>query len=236
MLPHFKKNYLNLDYENYERMTYIIAGIQNNIPFLMVDCISLNKEKKKSFSNKLIKLESSKNTYFTLTGNQLLSDAIRLYDNWLFSNNKINDFITGSDSIDSAIDFFLNKVIKKCSDKEKVKICKDNKIFFINSQNIVYFDLNFSNYKLIRKYKYLVNNSFTIDSFISSHQKSINNEIINIFDYCKNEIIQMSGNINFKDRFSFITFKDDIPDYRLPYKNLEDTLIEYYDLSFNEIV
>jgi mannosyltransferase OCH1-like enzyme len=77
-------------------MTYIIAGISNKKPFLMVDCVGTDKssgERKFNYTKKLERLISTKEqTYFCLSGSDCYSFAISIFDRECYEKNKSFDF------------------------------------------------------------------------------------------------------------------------------------------------
>lgn len=216
-------------------MTYIVGGKLNNVPFLMVDCIASGGNKT-SFNNKLNKLESSENTFFTLTGNRELAHVIQILDSWLSINDLENDFMTGHNSMNSAIEIFY-----KYSDfQECLKNINfqpsENRVFFINKDNLVYFDIKVHNSKLSIFNKVVLDNFSKINSIMFNDPVSIDNITNSLYDYCKNEILSLSiiGNA-FKDRFSFITFKEEKPIVKYPYKDQFDIINEVFDLGFDKL-
>jgi hypothetical protein len=41
--------------------------------------------------------------------------------------------------------------------------------------------------------------------------------------------------LDFKNRFSFITFKNNIPHIKYPYLNLNDTFFEYFGKNYDDL-
>lgn len=110
-------------------MTYIIAGkLQNNI-FIMADCIVKNVEtKRETITNKIIKLYSSTDTFYTFTGVQFIDNCVKIYDYWMYKNKQKNDFIDSSDSINN-LQAVIKRMIETFSEQKRMTLGL-NRLFF----------------------------------------------------------------------------------------------------------
>ena len=222
-------------------MTYIIAGKLKDRTFMMVDAIITNeKTRKKTFRNKLVKLDSSYETYYSMSGIAFIDNCIRVYDDWLSQNNKENDFITGEESIKRLIKI-IDKMLASCPVKVKLN---SNKIFFINKESVVYYKLIFDkNNKLLGTPKrYKLSTGQCINSIIDAPIEKCNFNLENIEMSCEDYLNKMpskqipSKEVDFKERFSFIELAPDkSPIRNYPNKRFSDFIAECNEIDFDSI-
>jgi hypothetical protein len=248
MLKHFNqyRSYINeIDTVNrIENMTYILSGIYNNNPFLMVDCIITSNKPdgtvEYKFTNKLKKLDSVKNTFYAITGNHELSSAINLYDNWLLIDNQTKDLLINNTIINSNSDIYeiieiFKKLIEKHPEEANIKIQPQQRIFFINDMMIIYYDLTFVDGTINNITKHIISqDNLIIKSVIHSIPTflKVNGDL---YDHCKNKIILWKGSNIFKDRFSFLTFENKIPSIKYPYKDMDDLILDFYAGDYSDL-
>jgi hypothetical protein len=221
-------------------MTYIVTGKLKNCCFLMADCISTNKkENKQSYRDKLYKLTSSENEYFSFTGTVLVSHALQILDTRLKQLNLSHDFFIGSDSIKLLLDV-IQKFLDVHPDKKNVNL-GDNRLFFVNKNQVVYHDIKYNNLNEIIEYSGPIElkENMLVDSVLNFPPEQIEfrkNEEVE--DFCTRHITEISKQykIDFKRRFSFILLNHngEIIEKR-PYKHFSDMIAEYYDLDYNII-
>lgn len=218
-------------------MTYIIAGKKQNSTFMMADTIVTNSEAtKKTIINKIIKLESSESTYYTFTGVQFIDNCVRTYDFWLKNTKRENDFISGKNSI-KELQLVIKKMVETFPGREQMSLYI-NRLFFINMNNVVYYNLEFDdNNELIKdSEKNILNTDEFIDSSVQTGTKKGIPEM-DVRDFCKNHLENLSQkNIDFKDRFSFVEFFDKGTEtFDEPFKKFSDLIALYNQIDFSEI-
>ncbi len=218
-------------------MTYIIAGKKQNSTFMMADTIVTNVEtKQKTIVNKMIKLESSKSTYYTFTGVQFIDNCVRTYDFWLSNTKRESDFISGVNSI-KELQSVIKRMIDTFSGREQMTL-EINRLFFINKNNVIYYDLAFdSNNELLKDAeKNILNDNEFIDSSVLTGIKEGIPEM-DIQDFCKNYLAYLSKkNVDFKDRYSFVElFADGKETFNEPFKNFSDLIALYNNVDFSEL-
>jgi len=216
-------------------MTYIIAGRFKGSSFMMSDCIVTNREKR-TFINKTAELESSSNTYYSLTGVQFIDNCVKCYDGWLVDHNKTNDFIDGMNSIHDLI-LVIDKMCDSYPDKDQLNL-GENRLFFINKDAVVYYDLKYNNIKILEGYpvKKEVQMNFYIDSSIRFPASELSLEITSIENYCREHIHKLSKGIDFKDRFSFTEILENGKiSIKHPYKYFSDIISIYNDIDYDKI-
>ncbi len=218
-------------------MTYIISGKLNKKTFLMADCkVKLDGNNIPIFTDKVFKLDSSKDTYCTLAGKRFMSDCIKAYDHWLKGTNRKNDFLSGNRSIRELI-----PVIKKFQDKfptNEVLSIGMNRVFFISSENVVYYDLFYdeSNELEFMPKQCMVNVGYFIDSNLARPQQKINLGGLNVKEYCMDHLSHMPlTNFYIMDRFTFLLFTGKRKTVERPIKNFSDIIISYYGLPYNDL-
>lgn len=217
-------------------MTYIIAGKLPNSTFMMSDCIVTNSQtNENTFFHKMIKLTSSISTYYSFTGVQFIDNCVRTYDFWLNMHNKVNDFVDGTNSINE-LKKVIEKMIETFPDADKMNLEK-NRLFFVNQTSVVYYDLEYNeNHELKREIeKFVVEENEFIDSSVLTHTKQGIPEM-EVEDFCKNYLKYFSkGNVDFKDRFSFVYFKENDIIFKEPFKHFSDLIAMYNNIDAGKI-
>jgi hypothetical protein len=240
----FSKGNDILDYHNYKEMTFIVTGKLNTVPFLMVDCIRTtiyNGETTYSFTNKLRRMESLTNTFYCIAGDEQLLEAISIYDNWLLTSNYDNDLLTPVDtekeSVKEILEIYKTIFLKKYG-MEEVGVSKDQKIFFINSTDVICYTLKLGNlFKVLKIHKGIIQNDRKMDNSIGCFPTEFTTIAPHntLYDCCKSEIIQLAGGDRFKNKFSFITYENNMPRVIYPYKDIDDIIMDYFRYSYDKI-
>lgn len=128
-----KKDYGIYEYKNI-KMTFIVAGKIKNTPFILVDKIT-NLNPTEPPIDKSYTLKSNPKISLTLTGDSMLMDVIKTYDEELFVKNK-------SMVIDKkTIDLFGNSLSENCIDE--YELSNPNSIFFLENNNLYRYTLRF---------------------------------------------------------------------------------------------
>lgn len=231
-------------------MTQIVTGKLNGYTFMMADCIS-HSGSKNTFIDKIVKLNSSDNTYISLSGTSFVMSCVYEYDYWLAINQEgKNDFIKGEESIKKLIDII--KLLYKYEVEEfNNEICfRKHRLFFITSKRAVYYDLTFEvkDCKEIKHIDFekieLESNQF-IDSLVNFPSEDIPDNkdcgMSEIKEICYDDIRKMITNTqlsfdSFKDRFSFILIEADgtILEER-PHRYFSDIIANHYGIDYNRI-
>jgi hypothetical protein len=222
-------------------MTHIVAGKLADRTFMMADCISTEHgTRKRKFVEKLCKLESSEDTFFSMAGNVFIDNCVHTLDVWYTVNNikKSNDFCTGEVSFND-----LKNLIERSLwyvNNGDVSL-GENRLFFIDKSNVVYYNLYFddatnaiirSDRKELNAGEYISSNFTNLDPL--NHEDFSRGDLIN---HCKDYLVTFMGKdrINFLDRFSFVSgYMGDTCEFQRPFKAISD-LIAYgseikYDL------
>jgi hypothetical protein len=221
-------------------MTYIVAGKTKDNTFLMADCIVTNSIMKiNTIRDKVIKLDSSENeTYFTLCGNPFIENCIRTLDLWFNLTNRTNDFINGETSFNSLVEI-IGKTLN--SYKGEPFYLKENRLFFIDKNDVVYYDLKFSNSNILIKKpeKNILFDNYDIDSNLLSQSEPfyLNNDTIEIYcQKCLEHSLKLSKkDYEFKNRFTFINFFNNDIIYKYPYKRISDIIADFNEIEYSKI-
>jgi uncharacterized protein YcgL (UPF0745 family) len=241
----FKSNDVNLPSKKY--MTHVIAGKLNNKPFLMVDCIGTKKENTKDgcyvFVNKLNKFSSIKDCFYTIAGSDRFKYAITLYDQKCHNENITTNF-NESFFIDEVLDFFLKLIKRPESGGSGLYNNKFNRIYIIQSDNLLYYDIKLDeNDENPEITKTIVENNHIIPvEFIYGIPKKIKVEEydnLDMYQYClskiKNVINIDCDNFNIKNRVSYVSFLNNNLDFRLPFKNNNDYILDLIGANYCEL-
>ncbi|MEI6347261.1 MAG: hypothetical protein WCP69_04855 [Bacteroidota bacterium] len=217
-------------------MTYIVAGKLSSCTCLMADCIVNRTGDTPIFTDKIRKLTSSDDTFFSVTGNCLIPESVEILDMWLFSLGRPNDFISGNNSITDLV-----KLISWRFDKyhrtDGAKL-DNNRIFFINRDSVIYYNLFYNENNLLTSNlaKTVLQNKKQITN-MSPHPISF--DLIstsNPLRYCKSVIddLAKSENKDLKDRFSYIQLNSDSDDIIIsPFKKISDIVAAYEGADYN---
>jgi hypothetical protein len=223
MLIHYNSEYDRVgDYKILVKdMTYILAGKNANTTFIQSDCIVKHGDVS-FFKNKLIKLQSIEDTYFTCCGSEYFSIAIQYLDlEKDFTNAKID--INSSSFNDEFMDFYfsLTDAVFKSTDN----IINEGRLFFINNKDVFYFDIVIES-RVFKKYKItkhqLENNEY-ITSYINNQKKGFEDENYQVL------IDKWFGQFNedFKNRFTSLYYENDKAIIKSPYLYKEDFIFEF---------
>jgi hypothetical protein len=88
-------------------MTYIIAGKYKDRTFLMADCISSDvNDGKKYFVDKIVRSESIRNSFYSMSGNSFLLRSLYALDVRLSQVNIQSDFFRGNSWINQLVEIF----------------------------------------------------------------------------------------------------------------------------------
>lgn len=230
-------------------MTQIVTGKLPKCTFMISDCIAKNGSKK-TFVDKIVKLSSSENVYFSLTGASFMMTCLSEYDYWLAINNKRNDFIEGENCIKEFIE------VIKLMYKYEVSVYKNSicfgrqRLFFINNGNAIYYDLNFTSkncYEIldVNYNKQILKENYFINSIItSSHNKidaNIDSDVDSIKEFCFDAIKKIITNTDlqfsdFKNRFTFVLIPNEgaVIDEK-PHKYFSDVIANHYGIEYDKI-
>ena len=212
-------------------MTYIIAGNFNDTNFLMVDTIASNNDNEQIFNEKMFSVNSSKNTYLTLTGSAQLLDLISLYDGWKLDNGEIVDYNNATE-----IEEFLN--IIEFTENNRLYIINDTALFYydiqINQKNGINILSNFNKVN-IQKNSYILCNRTVFDAIPSNVSDLYNFGASIIEQYNKYMVNDNSLNIlhDFKNRFNYIDSNNFV--IKRPYKNFNDLIETIYSKKYINI-
>lgn len=251
-------------------MTEIIAGKLDESTFMMADCISQSIPNKKglyqllddlplnisqweylsskykrnkfqaNFTNKINKLESSENTYFTSTGKGFLLNCILTLDAWYASRPlKVqNDFCQGEESLGQLIQV-IYRSLESCP-IHNLQLGQ-NRLVFINSSAVVYYDFVFDNKNRLynKPSREKLESGYFVDSIISfPPEQIIMSDFKDIYEFCKyhlDKTINGDG-IDFKNRFAFVKLKaGEQPFILSPYMAISDIIAFYNQYPFNSI-
>ncbi len=126
-------------------MTYIVAGQIADSKFLMADCIATNQtnggEATHYFAEKVKKLLSDPNIFFTLAGKSYVAQLIENYDYWLYSQGTQLNFLEES-NIKSLVKFLEFANERNPEGKQKLG---DNRLFFLSKDGVYHCELNYGN-------------------------------------------------------------------------------------------
>jgi hypothetical protein len=149
-----------------------------------------------------------------------------------------NDFCQGEDSLGQLI-----RIIYRSLESYHTKDLQlgQNRLIFINSSSVVYYDLFFDSKNLLGKnpsHEELKNGYF-IDSVLNFPPEQIlMNEFKDIYEFCKyhlDKTINGDG-IDFKNRFAFVKLKvGEQPFILSPYMAISDIIALYNQYPFNSI-
>lgn len=217
-------------------MTFMIAGKMHSQTFLMADCkVKLVGGKPPIFSDKVLRLESSENTYCSLAGTQFMYDCIQSYDTWLTSQDQDNDFLTGDRSI-----YELLAAIQRFRDKypfEDPLLLKKNRLFFITYESVVYYDLfyNEMNELEFQPERCPLEIDSYVDSNLAYDKSKIDMNELAVRDYCFDHLSNMPySSFSKNNRYTFLLFYNNRNlTLERPYKNFSDIIISYYKFPYN---
>lgn len=221
-------------------MTYIVPGKFKNNPFLMVDCVATGEENNTKiylFRNKLKKLISAENeTYFCLTGADAYQYAIEGFDEKCYWNDEKFDF-KNIEHIEEILDLF--KTFSGYTQYNKgTKIGNFCRLYFINKSNVYYYNID-DDGKLTHLHE-IPNNSFIKPNDATNDPVTINSDFENneqLIDFCKNEILRYKGynGLDFKDKFSYVTFSDNGKLISNSLKNNKEIVLSMIAGDYSEI-
>jgi hypothetical protein len=221
-------------------MTYIVAGKLKNSSFLVADCIVNNAEtSQKTFIDKVSKLDSSENLFYSLTGIQFIDNAVRSYDWWLHIKNRNNDFIKGMNSFNELL-LVIQRMVDSFSDKESLRL-GINRLFFIDKNGVVYYNLNFNDKNKLEQdsgKKHVVEMNHFITSAIDYPQTELKEkEDFDLKKFYSDALSFISkGKVDFKDRLTFVQiFVNGDTTINRPFKRFSDMIAMYNEIDFDKI-
>ena len=220
-------------------MTYIIAGISNKKPFLMVDCVGTDKssgERKFNYTKKLERLISAKEqTYFCLSGSDCYSYAVSLFDRECFEKNKSFDF-KNEENILEIIEIF--KKIKEYRIKQGHEIKNFVRLYFVVKNDVYYYDID-DNLKLSKLQNIGIDNYYIRPNLTESSPTKLDKVFTNnqeLIDYCKEEISKVQDyNIDLKNKFSYVIFDDEEVAFDNSVKTNKELVLSLIGGNYNEL-
>jgi len=216
-------------------MTYIVGGKFNQKTFLMVDSIVSDKNGKiinKTFTIKLKKLDSSKDTYFCLTGPEFFSNSLQILDTFFLYTNIKSDFINNNHDIEK-----LKETIQKIGVARKNNELKKGMFFFIDKEDVFCVDIeldSLNNVNLRATPFKIDNGKFFISPNINGVEK-IDSITTSLYDFCKEKIELLDPNEDFKDKFSFIEYDGKDLKVKQPIHHFSDIYAMVFGIPYSEI-
>jgi hypothetical protein len=216
-------------------MTYIVGEKRSNKPFLMVDSIASEKKGEiisKTFTVKLKKLESSKDTYFCLTGPELFSNSLEILDAFFLYKNINSDFINNNNDIEK-----LKETIQKIGLARENKELKTGLFFFINKNDVfcVDIELNALNDVYSRKTPFKIGDGKFFISPNTYGIEKIDDTTSSLYEFCKKAIEHIAPHENFKGKFSFIEFDGTDLKVEQPIHHFSDIYAMVFNTPYSEI-
>ena len=220
-------------------MTYIIAGISNKKPFLMVDCVGTDKssgERKFNYTKKLERLISTKEqTYFCLSGSDCYSFAISIFDRECYEKNKSFDF-KNEEYMLEIIEIF--KQIKEHRIKQGHEIKNFVRLYFVIKTDIYYYEIeddgSLSNLQNIG-----INNSYIRPKLTQNSPTKLDKNFNNnqeLISFCKEEILKVQDyNIDLKNKFSHIIFDEEEVLFDNSVKTNKELVLSLIGGSYDEL-
>lgn len=220
-------------------MTYIISGISNGKPFLMIDCVGTDKssgERKFNYTKKLERLISTKEqVYFCLSGSDCYSFAVSLFDRECFEKNTPFDF-KNEEHILEIVEIF--KPIKEYRIKQGHEIKNFVRLYFITKTDIYYYQVD-DDGKLTKLFNIGYDNYYIKPSLTENLPTKLDKEFNNnqeLIDFCKKEILNVQDyNIDLKDRFSHIIFDNNEIYFDNSVRNNKELVLSLIGGSYDEL-
>ena len=232
-------------YFSIEPMTYIISGKLNNKPFLMIDSVSSSTDKKgvktHNFSLKLERLRSAEDTYFCLTGSQILSMCIENYDAILYKEHKTFDYTNKLfwDEIRAMYTTCCNGL----DPHYKVKEADGARVYFIDKDNVTYYNLAITPFNTQKSI--IANNKVILPNGAYNPQVPLSiNPDKTLYDFCKKQIElanseRLPGDKvkDFDNRFAFLTFDENGKSiYTSPLRKSSEVAYHIMDRQYIDII
>lgn len=196
--------------EREKTMTFIVAGISNKKPFLVVDCVGIDKSnnnRRFQYTKKLVKLISTnEETYFCLAGADSYGYAINLFDRECYEKGRPFDF-KNEQHISAVLEMF--RQIKEYRITLGFQVDNHARLYFVDKTDVFYYDIDeggkLSKLQNIGINNYYINPYKTKNPPIKLEQQFENNQ--QLISFCKNEINKTQNyNIVLKDKFSYVIF------------------------------
>tara|TARA_R110002126_G_scaffold291083_1_gene450366 strand:- start:2418 stop:3095 length:678 start_codon:yes stop_codon:yes gene_type:complete len=217
-------------------MTYIVGGKFNQKTFLMVDSIVSDKNGEiidKTFKIKLKKLDSSKDTYFCLTGPEFFSTSLQMLDEFFLHTNIKSDFINNNHDIEK-----LKETIQKIGLARKNNKLKKGMFFFINKNDVFCVDIeldSLNNVNLRMTPFKIDNGKFFISPNLGGGVEKIDTITTSLYNFCKERIELLDPNEDFKDKFSFIEYDGKDLKVKQPIYHFSDIYAMVFETPYSEI-
>lgn len=229
-------------------MTYIIAGQLDNINFLMSDCIgkgeASNGKNIYLFVEKIKRLMSDSDTYFSMTGPGYLAQIVELYDYWLYSQGIKSNFLE-TEFLTKLMNF-IGLATAHHPDKD-IKL-KANRFFFLSNNGVYFCNVNYDDNNVLKEFPLLhkVNNRHYIDSNIASQFNPMGTatstlDKSNLREYCLRKLKHLASGDGeserlFPSRIQFIVLDKDGENITEPaLKYSSDAVASFFSLPYQQL-
>ena len=199
---------------------------------MMADSISSGE--KKLFAEKIRILQSSADTYYSLSGSEFFLSCVGIFDEWLYIKDQKNDFIEGNTSFEMLKEVFVKMLVTL--NEENTPTLINSRLFFIERGTVVYYNLIVNNNKVVQTEKVVVNENYFTDSCIQDSPEHFEWNFGEIEEKCRAYLARLGKGLDTKERIGFIQLNNDgTKKYQRPFKYMSDIIAYYYGLSFDRI-